>query len=138
MLLAMLTSISAMGFLISSYFTAVVYQWIEPDSKWIPSFCRMEKQTCVSVVFTPRARVMGLPNSVLGQLFYIALIAGLWKDFVFIHPYYYFYICVSLATVVLGLYLTYSLLFLTRVPCKLCFASHGFNLVIFVLLLVKN
>ena len=39
-------------------------------------------------------------------------------------------------TVALALYLSYALLFVMRVPCPLCFASHGINAVIFVLLLL--
>lgn len=125
-----------MGFLISSYFTAVAYRWIEPDSNWIPSFCRMGEQTCASIVFTPRARVFGLPNSLLGQVFYVALIGAVAGDFLFTKPLVYLFLLASLVTVFLGMYLSYSLLFLTRVPCKLCFTSHGINLVIFILLVI--
>lgn len=124
------------GFLISSYFTAISYRWVEPNAAWIPSFCRMGERTCASIVFTPRARVFGIPNSVLGQVFYIALVAGVLGNFVFTNPAYFFYLFASLLTVLLGAFLTYSLLFLTRVPCKLCFISHGINLVIFILLVI--
>ena len=130
--------LSAISFLIATYFTAVAYHWIDPEAAWIPSFCRMGERTCSSIVFTPRARVLGLPNSVLGQIFYLALMAGIMGDFIFSLPLFYFYLAGSLLTVVLGVYLTYSLLFLTRVPCKLCFTSHGINLVIFILLLMSG
>ena len=128
--------LAALSFLISSYFTAVAYRWIKPDAHWIPSFCRMGEQTCASIVFTPRARVFGLPNSILGQVFYVALIAAVVGEFLFTKPLIYVYLLVSLVTVLLGMYLSYSLLFLTRVPCKLCFNSHAINLVIFVLLVI--
>lgn len=95
----------------------------------------MGEETCASIVFTPRARVFGLPNSLLGQVFYLALLVGVAGDFLFNQPLVYFYLLASLITVLLGIYLTYSLLFLTRVPCKLCFTSHAINLVIFILLL---
>jgi uncharacterized membrane protein len=126
--------LAALGFLISSYFTAVAYRWVNPNANWIPSFCRMGEETCASIVFTPRARVFGLPNSLLGQVFYVALIVGVGGDFLFMEPLVYLYLLASLVTVFLGIYLSYSLLFLTRVPCKLCFTSHGINLVIFILL----
>ncbi len=129
--------LAALSFLISSYFTAVAYRWIKPDANWIPSFCRMGEQTCASIVFTPRARVFGLPNSLLGQVFYVALIAAVAGDFLFTEPFVYFFLLVSLVTVLLGIYLSYSLLFLTRVPCKLCFTSHAINLVIFILLVSR-
>ena len=41
-------------------------------------------------------------------------------------------------TVLLGLYLTYSLLFVTRVNCVLCFTSHAINVVLFVMLLWRQ
>ena len=64
-----IVALSIVGFLISSYFTAIAYRWIRPDERWIPASCRMGEQTCASIVFTPRARVFGLPNSVLGQVY---------------------------------------------------------------------
>lgn len=132
----LLVFVSTVGFLISSYFTAVSYRWMQPDARWIPSFCRLGERTCATIVFTPRARVLGLPNSLLGQVFYVAIWIGLVGGFLFSSPGYYFYLAASLLTVSLGGYLTYSLLFLTRVPCKLCFTTHAINLAIFVLFLV--
>ena len=126
--------LSLIGFLISSYFTAVSYRWIRPDEKWIPTFCRLGERTCATIVFTPRACVFGLPNSVLGQVFYAALVIGALTGRFEGGPLT-LYLLASLVTVVLGAYLTYSLLFLTRVPCKLCFTSHFINLVIFIMLL---
>ena len=125
------------GFVISMYFTAVAYRWMQPDSKWVPPGCRMGGDTCAAIVFTPRARVFGLPNSVLGQIFYVALVGGVVGEVLFSKPVYYGYVAASLVTVVLGAYLSYSLLFLTRVPCKLCFTTHAINLLIFLLLLAS-
>ena len=83
----LISILAALSFLISSYFTAVAYRWIKPDANWIPSFCRMGEQTCASIVFTPRARVFGLPNSLLGQVFYVALIVAVVEDFLFAEPF---------------------------------------------------
>jgi uncharacterized membrane protein len=130
--------LSVISFLIATYFTAVSFRWIDPEAAWIPSFCRMGERTCASIVFTPRARVLRIPNSVLGQIFYLILVAGILGDFIFSSLLFYFYLAGSLLTVLLGIYLTYSLLFLTRVPCKLCFTSHGINLAIFILLLMSG
>ena len=128
--------LSAAGFLISSYFTAVSLRWIEPEAEWIPRFCQLHKQTCASLVFTPRARLLGVPNSVLGQLFYLAIMAGLPGGGLLTPPVFYLYLGASLLTVLMGLFLTYSLIFVTRVPCKLCFTSHAINLAIFLGLLI--
>ncbi len=130
--------LAAAGFLISTYFTSVSYRWIRPDAAWIPSFCQMGERTCATIVFTPRARLLGVPNSLLAQFFYAAIVVGLWEEFLFNSPFYYLYLSASLLTVFLGLYLSYSLLFLTRVTCKLCFTSHGINLAIFLILLFKG
>jgi len=136
MLTILLSLLAVFGFLVSTYFTAVSYHWINPDAALIPFFCRMDERSCVSIVFTPHARVFGIPNSVLGQVFYAALIAAVLGDFLFTKPLIYFYLLGGLLTVLLGIFLTYSLLFLIRVPCKLCFTSHGINLAIFILLVI--
>ena len=76
-------------------------------------------------MFTPRARVFGLPNSVLGQLFYLALLAGAPLGLLDWPALFMLYLGASLLTVVLAVYLSYSLLFITRVPCVLCFTTHA-------------
>ena len=131
-----LVTFSCVGFFISSYFTAVAYRWIRPDDSWIPFFCRMGERTCASIIDTPRARLLGVPNSALGQLFYLALVIGVVTGELFAYPFYTFYLVASALTVLVGLFLTYSLLFWTRVSCPLCFASHGINFVIFLLLVL--
>ena len=129
-----LALLSIIGFCISTYFTAIAYRWMDPEARYIPKFCQMGKETCASIVFTPRARVFGVPNSLLGQIYYAGLITGLLNGFLWKSPFVWIVLAASLLTVALGVYLTYSLLFLTRVPCKLCFTSHAINAVIFVLL----
>ena len=129
---------ASVGFAISTYFTAVAYRWIRPDAGWIPTFCRMGERTCASIVFTPRARVFGLPNSLLGQFFYFALLLGTPLGVLETPIFYRLSLVASLVTVGLGLYLSYSLLFVTRVRCPLCFTSHGLNAVIFALLLLRG
>lgn len=128
--------LSVIGLMISAYFTAVAYRWVQPDVRWIPSFCRMDERTCASIIFTPQARVFALPNSVLGQLFYVALIAGTFFNWItapeLIAT---IYVAASTATVILGIYLSYALLFINRVACPLCFTSHGINLMIFLILM---
>ncbi len=132
----LMAMLALVGLLISTYFTAIAYRWVEPglERAWIPSFCRMGEATCATIVFTPRARVFGLPNSVLGQLFYSALLAGVAMDWLHT-PHLLVYLAASALTVVLAIFLSYSLLFITRVKCSLCFASHAINVAIFLLLL---
>lgn len=129
--------LSLVGFAISSYFTAISYRWIQADEKWIPKFCRMKEQTCASIVFTPKARIFGIPNSLLGQAFYSLLITSVFLGYI-THPMIFLLLfSASLTTVALGGYLSYSLLFITRIPCTLCFTSHMINAAIFGLLLLR-
>ena len=134
---AAVMGLAVVGLGISTYFTAVAYRWMRPDTRWIPAFCRMGEQTCASIVFTPRARVFGLPNSVLGQLFYLALLAGAPLGLLDWPAPFVLYLGASLVTVALAVYLSYSLLFITRVPCVLCFTTHGINAAIFLLLILR-
>ncbi len=130
MIIALLAII---GLSIASYFTAIAYHWVQPDASWIPTFCRMDEKTCASIVFTDEARVFGLPNSVLGQLYYLTLLVGVGLGAVE-GALLYGLLAASTVTVGLALYLSYSLLFVLRVPCKLCFTTHGLNILLCVLL----
>ena len=83
--------LAAIGLLISTYFTAISYRWVNPKSSWIPSFCQMGEHACDRVIFTPRARILDIPNSVLGQIFYLAIIVGVLGGFTFLSPFFYLY-----------------------------------------------
>ncbi len=133
MLIALL---AVVGLSIAMYFTAIAYYWIKPDARWIPAFCQMDEKTCASIVFTPQARVFGLPNSVLGLVYYLALLVGVGLgsiDGAFLHA----LLGASTMTVALAFYLSYSLLFVLRVPCRLCFTSHGLNIALCALLWLR-
>lgn len=129
--------LAGIGFLISSYFTAVAYGWVRPDAPWVPRFCRMDPQTCTSVVFTPQARLLGLPNSVLGQVYYVGLVAAVASERIFSGPVFWLALAVSLGTVALAAYLWYALLFVIRVRCRACFLAHAINIAIACILLVE-
>ncbi len=78
-----------------------------------------------SVVKTPRAHLFGVPNSLLGSLYYPVLACAVW----FVHrP----AAAILLLVMVLGAaatsaYLAYSLLFVTRRECPYCWTSHAVN-----------
>ena len=134
---ASLIALSVVGFAISTYFTAVSYGWSRADARWVPAFCRLDDATCGSIVFTPQARLLGPPNSLLGQGYYAAILVGAPLGALSHQPWLMLYLGASLITVGLGIVLTYTLLFVTRVPCRLCFTSHAINAAIFVLLLLR-
>lgn len=73
-----LLGLSLIGFAISLYFTLAYYGRIESGE--IPAaLCRREERSCVTLLQTPYARLLGVPNSVLGLAFYLltAAVAGL-------------------------------------------------------------
>ncbi len=116
--------LSAAGLWLSIYFCGLYYRWFSPEVPWIPKVCRIGTGECASVVDTPRAKLFGIPNSVFGLGLYSYLILDLW-----VFPQEPALVFISIA-VLRSLYLAYSLLFVTRTPCVLCFASHILNLVL--------
>jgi len=143
----LIIALSLAGLANSVYFTFAYYGRVK-KSRWIPEIlCTREGSSCVTVVQTPYARVFGVPNSLLGILYYVALIgwsflpntwlvvnvwtmplarAALWL-----------LLPVSAATVALGFYLVYALRRILHIDCPLCYTAHAINLAIFVLLLLS-
>jgi uncharacterized membrane protein len=78
-----------------------------------------------SVVQTPRARLFGgVPNAALGMLYYALAIAGVWIP----GPAAAIAVAAgSLAAAATSVILAYSLLFVTRMPCRICWTSHAVN-----------
>ncbi|HEX3672109.1 MAG TPA: vitamin K epoxide reductase family protein [Candidatus Cybelea sp.] len=78
-----------------------------------------------SVVQTPRAHLFGVPNSLVGALYYAAVGIAVWfvrgagGELVLL--------AAILAAAATSLYLAYSLLFVTRRGCPFCWTSHALN-----------
>jgi uncharacterized membrane protein len=78
-----------------------------------------------SVVKTPRAHLFGIPNSLLGAIYYPPMAVAVW------------FVSSPMASVVLlvvvfgaaatSVVLAYSLLFITRRECPYCWTSHVVN-----------
>ena len=123
--------LSAIGFWIALYFTGVFYKWFSPAVAWVPAVCRLDEKSCLKVLETPRAKIFGIPNSAFGLGIYGYLmlagnaLAPQWGLF--------------LTALALGrsVFLAYSLLFVTRIPCKLCFTTHAINLTLFVIFVYR-
>ena len=135
MMLWLLVALCATGVLISGYFTGVTFRWVDPKTRWIPPVCRMGEDTCAFVVVTPQARIFGPPNAVLGLLFYVVLAVAAMGGGLEQAPVRWVLLAASGVTVALGLFLTYSLLFVLRVRCVLCLTSHLVNLGLFIMIL---
>ena len=126
-------ALSAIGLYIAAYFTLVYYGSISANTRLMPSVCRLEERTCQTVLGTRYARVFGVPNSLLGVLYYLTVIAILLMGWT-VAPITGVLIAVAWFTVLLGLYLAYSLFFIIRIPCPLCLTGHAINLALAVLL----
>lgn len=88
-----------------------------------------------SVVQTARARAIGgVPNSFLGIAYYLSL--GLAAFFLAVPGVYVAALVASVLAATMSLYLAYSLLFVTKMPCANCWTGHTVNWALFVLLVV--
>lgn len=127
------------GILISLYFTLVYYQRIPANYFLVPRVCRMKESACQTVLSTRDARVFGIPNFVVGVLYYfivfLVVAAGIENEWVSELQVLFY---VSLFVVLFGGYLTYSLLFKIKIFCPLCFVSHGINAFIALLFFLKS
>lgn len=127
------------GLLISTYFTLVYYNVMSPNQWFIPPVCRMEDQTCMYIIHTSDAGLFGVPNSLLGIVYYAGIIV-----FGILSPTHgseilnRIMIGLSVGTILLGGYLVYSLLFKLKIHCILCYTGHAVNVIILILLLYHN
>ena len=126
------------GCLISLYFTLVYYKFINADQWFLPRVCKMDEGMCQMIIHTRDAGMFGIPNFVLGLVYYLAII--FYANVSFLQQTMYinnFLLFVSRGTVILGVYLSYSLLFKVKTLCVLCFSCHILNLILMILLLSK-
>jgi uncharacterized membrane protein len=130
-----LLACATVGVLISSYFTLVSFRLMSPDQPFIPAFCRMTEHSCSAIIDSPQARLLGVPNSLLGTIYYAGVMLSVISYGRSSTLLFGGLIAVSSLTVLMGAYLAYSLLSVLRIPCFLCLASHVLNLLILVLLL---
>jgi len=121
------------GLYISVYFTLVYYGVVKPNARLIPRFCQLEGRSCETVLGSKYARVFGVPNSLLGSLFYVGVVAilanGSMPPAVGIAA-----VITAWFTVALGVFLAYALFFLLRIPCPLCLTAHLINLLVALIL----
>ncbi len=117
------------GFWISIYFTGVYYGWFRPNVFWMPQICQLKEASCMNVLGTPRAKLFGYPNSLFGIGLYLYLIL----DLFFFPPQ--IALLLLFAATIRSVYLAYSLIFVTKIPCPLCFTTHVINLSLFLMVL---
>ena len=126
-------ALATVGLYIAAYFTLVYYGIVRASTKLMPNVCRLEERTCQTVLGTKYARVFGVPNSLLGVLYYLTVILLLLVGGTG-GPIATATIAVAWFTVALGLFLAYSLFFIIKIPCPLCLTGHTINLLLALLL----
>ncbi|MEJ5296770.1 MAG: vitamin K epoxide reductase family protein [Armatimonadota bacterium] len=127
------------GLVNAALFTAMIYGWLALDSPLLTRVCRVDSGDCHKVINSPRARLFGVPNSVLGVVWYLlaasfaatALVTGSL-------PLPAALLALSTLTVVVGIYLIWSLRFRLQVHCWFCYLGHATNFIIFAGLLAAR
>jgi len=130
------------------YFTFAYYGRIK-KAPWVPEIlCAREGSKCFTLLQTPYARVFGVPNPLLGIVYYLLLIAGAMENWFFgVDLYVHFahvavplgmglLILIGAGTIILGFYLIYALRHKLHIACPLCYTAHAINAALFVLLIV--
>jgi uncharacterized membrane protein len=96
-----------------------------------PRICRLEHGGCAVLFRSPRARLLGMPNALLGVGLYVSLAAGLlleWPPFLLF--------LMTLPAAAMSVFLGYSLIVNKR-ECRICWAGHIANGALFVILMLR-
>ena len=92
-----------------------------------PEICQLEEGGCAVLFRAPRARLLGVPNAALGLCLYVLLGAGLVMNW---PPVLLFLMTVP--AVLMSAFLGYGLITNKR-QCRICWAGHVANAVLFVI-----
>ena len=142
MIVVLISALALAGLVIAVYFTLAYYGRVK-KARWAPEIlCAPEGSSCVAVVATPYARVFGMPNSLVGIVYYLTVVgwavagqrlsivlSGAALSLLLV------LIAASALAVILGFYLIYALRRKLRTDCPLCYAAHAINAALLVLLL---
>jgi uncharacterized membrane protein len=114
--------------------TAALYGHYRVLPAWLtgPEVCLMEEGGCAVLFRSPRSRLLGVPNALLGVTLYILLAIGLlarwpaWLLFV-----------MTLPAVAMSLVLGYSLI-TRKLECRICWTGHFANAILALTLLLRS
>ncbi|MFB3922618.1 MAG: vitamin K epoxide reductase family protein [Terriglobia bacterium] len=143
----LIITLTAVGIFISLYFTLAFYTRVK-ESRWIPQIlCAPQGSSCATVVQTPYARIFSVPNSLVGIVFYLAILIWLpWTSDVHFQEEHLWLvlgwtgalILGSAASVILGFYLMNALRHILRTDCPLCYTAHAINALLLLLLILRT
>ena len=95
------------------------------------------EESAPSVVQQPRARLFGgIPNSAFGIVFYALMFAAAW--FLNNPVIWYAALAAAASAAAVSVFLAYSLLFLTRMPCPYCWTGHVVNWLLLAVLIASR
>jgi uncharacterized membrane protein len=97
-----------------------------------PEICRLEHGGCAVLFRSPRSRLLGVPNALLGLVLYVLLAAGLilkWPAELLVF--------MTLPAVAMSAVLGYSLI-VNRRQCRICWAGHIANAVLALMLAIRT
>lgn len=115
-----LLGLAVLGAAISLYFTLVYYGQVE--SRALPAaLCRRQERTCVTILDTPYARLLGVPNAVVGIGFYLltGVVAGLALAAALPRWLWWVNVAAAAGTVLLAPYLVWALVARLKAWCGL-------------------
>lgn len=103
--------------------TAALYGHYRVLPGWLtgPEVCLMEDGGCAVLFRSPRARLLGVPNALLGVTLYLLLAAGLLLDW----PAWLLFV-MTLPALAMSLVLGYSLI-TRKLECRICWTGHAAN-----------
>ena len=97
-----------------------------------PEMCRLEDGGCAVLFRSPRSALLGIPNATLGLALYALLATGL-----IIHAQPLVLLTMTVPAVAMSAFLGYSLI-VNGHQCRICWAGHFSNGVLFTLLVVRT
>jgi uncharacterized membrane protein len=112
---------------------AALYGHYRVLPSWLtgPEVCLMEDGGCGVLFRSPRSRLLGVPNALLGVTLYVLLAAGLllrWPAWLLF--------AMTLPAVAMSAFLAYSLIS-RHLQCRICWTGHAANAVLALTLLLR-
>ena len=116
----LLLVLALLGAGISVYFTLVYYGRLQ-SRELPPALCQREERTCLTILETPYARLLGVPNAVVGIGFYAltGVVAGLSLAGTVPRWLWLTSVLAAAATVLLAPYLVWALVVRLKTWCRL-------------------
>ena len=96
-----------------------------------PQICKLEHGGCAVLFRSPRARLLGVPNALLGIALYVLLAVGLLLNW----PAALLFV-MTLPAVAMSAFLGYSLI-VNRRECRICWAGHIANALLAIALSMR-